>query len=161
MRPNLTAKLEEITEIKDRLLNLPDKIRESKQRTQRIRQNLRNLTNELEFLDINLRNAVYQTFQGTKSNKEERERKFTQTARRDPEFTRVKRQIQSLEDRIRAQVLETEKLENTFSALKKIAGLLVAELHVLIPSEAYIKLKILEQRFNLSQERQYPTKLNL
>jgi chromosome segregation ATPase len=161
MQANLVAKLEEIKEIKERLRSLPEKIRQSKERVQKIKQEQRNLKTELESIEITIRNEVYLIFSQKKSNKEERERKFIELSRLNPEFTQIQNEIESLDRGIRSQLLESEKLENTLSATKKVAELLVAELKALIPTEAYIELKILEQRFNFSQEHHYPTKLNL
>jgi len=85
----------------------------------------------LEFYKINIYNRVFHLFQGKRSNKEERDRKFKEIAKKDKEYQdRIKR-IEEMEDKSNYLGIEIEKLNNEAKSISKIIDLACQELNFL------------------------------
>jgi len=86
---------------------------------------------ELKLYSINIYNQVFQSFQGKRSNKEERDLKFKQIAKQDKEYQNRITAINKLENKSNQLSIEIEKNINQAKALGKIIDLTCQELNFL------------------------------
>lgn len=120
-----------LQELKEKLLSYPEKVKELKIEKYTVDKAVKREKENLEFYKINIHNQVFHFFQGKRSNKEERDRKFKEIIRKDGEYLRRIKEIKKLEDKSNLLEIEIEKLNNEAKSISKIIDLACQELNFL------------------------------